>query len=39
MTKALILGGILVLSSTLLISVYGRQGDQPEKVVLAPENG
>ena len=39
LTKAMILGGILVLSSTLLITVFDRQGDQPEKPVVAPENG
>ena len=39
LTRAMVLGGILVLTSTLLITVYDQQGNQHEKAAAAPEHG
>jgi drug/metabolite transporter (DMT)-like permease len=39
LTRPMVLGGILVLTSTLLITVYEQQGNPQEKAVIAPERG
>jgi drug/metabolite transporter (DMT)-like permease len=39
LTRAMVGGGILVLTSTLLITVYDQQGNQQEKAAVAPEHG
>jgi drug/metabolite transporter (DMT)-like permease len=39
LTRAMVGGGILVLTSTLLITVYDQQGNQHEKAAVAPEHG